>query len=177
MRRRTLVIGVVLLGGAALVLFCCGGSDRHSAEVTSAPVPADARPATSAAAEGSAGALAPVPGEHALVPVPTDAAAKPAASVAAAPAVSGAAAPTASGPSGTSIVQAVKGSDPRDLEFLASIERELKRDPPPEAHALVAARKRGASRAELASDIQRLPGLELRVLAERWLDKVLPRPR
>jgi hypothetical protein len=103
--------------------------------------------------------------------------AEPAPNASAEPAVSGSPAASAVGPSGASIVQAVKASDPRDLELLASIERELKRDPPPEVHALVAARKRGASRAELASAIQRLPELELRVLAERWLDKVAPRPR
>lgn len=75
---------------------------------------------------------------------------------------------------GARIASAVQTSDPRDLELLASVERELKRDPPREVHAIVAARKRGASRAELASMIAALPDLGLRALTFRWLDTVLP---
>ena len=167
MRRRTLVIAVVLLGGATLVLFCCGGSDRHASNATETPAP-------------NAAPVAPSPASSAATLVP-----EPAPSASAAPAASGAAsavagtepAPSSGPPGGARIVDAVKSSDPRDPELLASIERELKRDPPPAVHALVAARKRGASRAELASAIRELPELELRVLAERWLDKVAPRPR
>jgi hypothetical protein len=75
---------------------------------------------------------------------------------------------------GARIAAAVQTSDPRDLELLANIERELRRDPPNEVHAIVAARKRGASRAELASMIGALPDLGLRALTFRWLDTVLP---
>lgn len=156
MRRRTLAIGVVLLGGAALLLFCCAGRDERGA---SAPAAATDTPAAAdtlqlAAPAGTASAVA-------TPAVPSSATG--AASALAPPA----------GP-GARIASAVQTSDPRDLELLANIERELKRDPPTEVHAIIAARKRGASRAELASMIAALPDLGLRALTFRWLDRVLP---
>jgi hypothetical protein len=158
MRRRTLVVGVILLAGAGLVLFCCGGSERRASDATGASPTAsvDAPPAAPAVSEAA--------------PLPS--AAHPSAPTASS---SGGATGTTSSSAGARIAQAVSGSDPRDLELLASIERELHRDPPPEVHALVAERKRGATREELARAVQRLPDLELRVLAQRWLDKVAPR--
>jgi hypothetical protein len=157
MRRRTLVVGVVLLAGAGLVLFCCGGSERRASDATGASptAPVGTPPAAPAASEA-----APLP---------------PSAHASTAAATSSGGAPGAKSSAGARIAQAVSGSDPRDLELLASIERELHRDPPPEVHALVAERKRGATREELARAVQRLPDLELRVLAQRWLDKVAPR--
>jgi hypothetical protein len=72
------------------------------------------------------------------------------------------------------IAETVQAADPRDLELLAAIERDLRRDPPPEIHALIAARKRGATRDELTRDIRTLPDLRLRALALRWLKTVAP---
>jgi hypothetical protein len=69
----------------------------------------------------------------------------------------------------------VKTSDPPDLDLLGSIERELHRDPPPEIHALLASRRAGANRDELTKKIQALRDLQLRVLAFRWLDRVMPK--
>jgi hypothetical protein len=68
--------------------------------------------------------------------------------------------------------------DPRELPLLADIERELKRDPPAEVHALLAEYRRGADRATLIDHVQsRFPkDLPLRVLALRWIDKVRPGP-
>jgi hypothetical protein len=153
MRRRTLTIGAVLLGGAALLLFCCAGRDERSASAP--PATADAH-----AAVDPARAATPA-GETPALTVPAGASG------------TASARPPPTGP-GARIASAVQTSDPRDLELLANIERELKRDPPSEVHALIAARKRGATRAELASSIAALPDLGLRVLAFRWLDTVLP---
>ena len=114
---------------------------------------ASSEAAAFAAPNASAGAAA--------RPTPTDSASAPSS-------------PPPSAGAGAQIAHAVQASDPRDLELLASVERELKRDPPPEVHALVAARKRGAQRDELTRSIRALPDLGLRVLAFRWLDAVLP---
>jgi hypothetical protein len=170
MRRRTLVIGSVVLSGAALVLFCCGGSqpDANAPSndpVVTADVGSQDGPATGASAERSNAAL---PEAN---PVP------PAASGAVAPA----AAPSATAPDSTAtgagarIAKAVAASDPRDLKLLAGIERELKLDPPPEVHALIAARQRGAGREELVRGILALSDVRVRALAFRWLDEVAKR--
>jgi len=155
MRRRTLVIGSVVLAGATLVLFCCGGGQREAGS----PV-AGTQPTTSAPGDGTGAPAATGP-----TPAPTPGA------------VSSEAAPAAStsAPSpGARIAQTLSTSDPRDLKLLAGIERELHRDPPPEIHALIAARKRGAGRDELARTIQSLGDMPLRALAFRWLDEVAP---
>jgi len=170
MRRRTFAIAVVLLGGAALVLFCCGGADRHAPGAPASTPPQGA----AVPAEPTAPTSVPAP---TTAPAAASAEPAPAASLTATATSATAPAASSNAPGGASIVQAVKSSDPRDLELLAGIERELQRDPPPEVHALIAARKRGASRAELATAIQKLKALELRVLAERWLEKVAPLPR
>jgi hypothetical protein len=66
--------------------------------------------------------------------------------------------------------------DRREVALLAQLERELKRDPPPEAHALLAEYRRGAGRAELIEFVQqKFPrDLPLRVTALRWIDEVRP---
>lgn len=66
--------------------------------------------------------------------------------------------------------------DPRELRLLASIERELKRNPPPEVHALIAEHRRGADRDALITHVQTQfpPDLALRVLTLRWIDDVHP---
>jgi len=171
MRRRTLALGAIVLAGAALLLFCCTG---HGDRTASAPPPASS--AAPAATE-----MPPLPPEGAPGAT-SDAAALDAPNASAGAAArptptASASAPSSPPPSagaGAQIAHAVQANDPRDLELLASIERELKRDPPPEVHALVAARKRGAQRDELTRSIRALPELGLRVLAFRWLDAVMP---
>jgi hypothetical protein len=66
--------------------------------------------------------------------------------------------------------------DSRELPLLATIERELKRAPPPEVHTLLAEYRRGADRAALIEHVQRnFPGdLSLRVVVLRWIDDVRP---
>jgi pyruvate/2-oxoglutarate dehydrogenase complex dihydrolipoamide acyltransferase (E2) component len=161
MRKRTLVIGSVVLSGAALLLFCCGGSQREaSAPSTESAAQASSEPPVAAAAPASA----PAPVESSAVS-PDSAVPPESAPSASAPASTGA---------GSRIAQAVSASDPRDMKLLAGIERELKLDPPPEVHALIAARKRGAGRDELARGIQRVSDMRMRALSFRWLDEVAP---
>jgi len=173
MRRRTLVLGTVVLVGAALVLFCCtGGGQRDAAHPTSAGTPAahdDAvtPPAGLTTAGGSPSARAPVAALSDGSSAPHGALAPPADDT------PDGAAPRPTGP-GARIADAVRTSDPRDLKLLARIERELHEDPPPEVHALIALRKQGAGRDELARAIQKLPELPLRVMAFRWLDEFAP---
>jgi len=64
------------------------------------------------------------------------------------------------------------------LALLSRIERELKRDPPAELHALITAQRRGARRAELLERVRRdLPqDLLLRALVVRWINEVAPDP-
>jgi hypothetical protein len=65
-----------------------------------------------------------------------------------------------------------------EVALLASIERDLKREPPPEVHALLGKYRRGADRATLLSSVQHeLPNdLALRVTVLRWIDQVRPDP-
>ena len=175
MRRRTLVIGSVVLGGAALVLFCCTGHGDRPANA-----PAESAPAATTAAV-TAPPPSPTPGDSAgstataaLANGPTepgDAGAPPPSDAGATPASS-----ARPGGPGALIAETVNTADPRDLELLAAIERDTRRDPPAQIHALIAARKRGATRDELTRDIRTLPDLRLRALALRWLDSVAPKP-
>lgn len=66
----------------------------------------------------------------------------------------------------------------QEIALLASIERDLKREPPPEVHALLGKYRRGADRATLVTSVQReLPNdLPLRVTVLRWIDRVRPEP-
>lgn len=77
-------------------------------------------------------------------------------------------------PSGTGVPPVAK----QELALLASIERDLKREPPPEVHALLREYRRGADRATLVSRVQHeLPkDLQLRVTVLRWIDEVRPDP-
>ena len=78
----------------------------------------------------------------------------------------------------TSTGTAVPPLEKQELTLLASIERDLKREPPPEVHALLAEYRRGADRAALVSRVQReFPkDLQLRVTTLRWIDEVRPDP-
>jgi len=73
---------------------------------------------------------------------------------------------------------ALGGLERREVSLLADIERELRRDPPPEAHALLDELRRGAEREALIAYVQqRFPrDLPLRVVALRWVDRVRPAP-
>jgi hypothetical protein len=173
MRRRTLALGGIVLSGAALLLFCCAGHGERSASAppagsasTPAPGTTDTQGAPTEAPSDAGATAATLVSPDAAVdvakrPAPSDAGAAPSST------------PPDAGP-GSQIARAVQGTDPRDLAFLANIERDLKRDPPPEVHALIAARKRGATRDELTLRIRALPDLGVRVLAFRWLDAVAP---
>src|SRR4051812_41546050 len=98
MRRRILVLGTVVLVGAALVLFCCtSGTQRDATTPTS---PTAAAPHTDPAAppgEGTTAAESPAPRE--LASAPPDASS----------------APPITRP-GARIADAVRTSDPRDLK-------------------------------------------------------------
>lgn len=64
----------------------------------------------------------------------------------------------------------------QELALLASIERELRREPPPEVHALLGDYRRGADRDHLVARVRRdFPNdLALRVTTLRWIDDVRP---
>jgi hypothetical protein len=152
--RRTLVIGSVVLTGAALVLFCCGGSQKEASSPAPGPEPVQSAATDATGAAPPGGSAAPADPSTTASPAPGPA-------------------PSATSPgAGSRIAGAVASSDPRDLKLLAGIERELQRDPPPEIHALIAARQRGAGRDELARSIQGVSDVRMRVLASRWLDEV-----
>jgi hypothetical protein len=82
----------------------------------------------------------------------------------------------------TSTTAATSGGLPaierQEIALLASIERDLKREPPPEVHALLGEYRRGADRATLLTSVQReFPNdLPLRVTLLRWIDQVRPEP-
>jgi len=64
-----------------------------------------------------------------------------------------------------------KHLDAHDLTLYSQIERELRRDVPKEVHDLVASKKRGATREQLTTQIQKtVPNLQLRTLLATWLD-------
>lgn len=65
-----------------------------------------------------------------------------------------------------------------ELSLLASIERELKREPPAQVHQLLALYRGGADRTQLIDSVQRdFPkDLPLRVTVLRWIDEVRPQP-
>jgi len=168
MRRRTVAIGAVVLGGAALLLFCCTGRGDRPADAPANPTDTPPKTETPPATAGSSTDAA----------APTSALVAPTSSTGASPAPSASASASSgearSVSAGVRIAETVQDADPHDLELLADIERNLKRDPPPEIHALIAARKRGASRDELTRSIRTLPDLRMRVFALRWLDRAMP---
>jgi hypothetical protein len=64
----------------------------------------------------------------------------------------------------------------QELSLLATIERDLKREAPPEVHALLSQYRRGADRSTLLAHVHRNLGtdLPLRVTVLRWIDEVRP---
>lgn len=72
--------------------------------------------------------------------------------------------------SGGTVKEVLDKLDAVDLDLYARIERETHRDVPPEVRAIVAQRRAGASRAELASEIQRkIAEGGMRLLMAHWL--------
>jgi len=72
---------------------------------------------------------------------------------------------------GGTVQEVLDKLDAVDLDLYARIERETRRDVAPEVRAIVARRHAGASRAELASEIQRkIDEGSMRLLMARWLE-------
>jgi hypothetical protein len=73
---------------------------------------------------------------------------------------------------------ALPSTNRQELGLLASIERDLKREAPPEVHVLLGEYRRGADRSTLIARVHRdLPkDLPLRVTVLRWIDQVRPDP-
>jgi hypothetical protein len=163
---RTLPLAGLLLAVPALLLWRCTQSTPPQApEPSNAPEPSPTVVALPAASPGAALALAP----------PSASGASTAPNAAATPPDDASAAPSATtAPSGARIITAVANSDPRDLELLTSIERELKRDPPPSVHELIQLRKSGMSADALRARARELPDsdLPLRILVLRWVDSI-----
>lgn len=163
---RTLPLAGFLLAVPALLLWRCTQSAPPQApEASDAPEPTPTLVALPSASPGAALALAPPS-------APLGASAAPSAGTTP-PDVTSAAA-SAAAPSGARIITAVANSDPRDLELLTRIERELKRDPPPSVHELIRLRKAGMSAEGLRARARELPDsdLPLRVLVLRWVDSL-----
>lgn len=74
--------------------------------------------------------------------------------------------------------RAIPRVDSRELSLFTDFERELKREPPPEVHGLIAEFRRGVERDELMAYVrQRFPkDLAMRAIALRWIDRVRPAP-
>ena len=82
------------------------------------------------------------------------------------------------GSSGTLGFLKQDGLSAQERQLRENIERDLKREPPPEVHALLGEYRRGADRASLLASVQReFPNdLALRVTVLRWIDQVRPEP-
>jgi hypothetical protein len=173
MKREHALVGSAIVALASLVALArCSATERPPAQPVPGSEPAvaavTAHPPRDTAAP--AGKLAPA-GD---APPPSAAAS---AGAVAAPVEGGVLAPAApSSSAGARIAQALAAKHPADLELLGRIERELRREPPPEIHALLRRRAEGASREELVTLARALPDLQLRVLALRWVDEVRPAP-
>jgi hypothetical protein len=181
-RRVLLVAGVVLAGGFLAYSSCASGQDapaRSPETSKSDTLPSRVSPATPAklapATAVDAGAM-PIPtggagGISPVTPVTADYLQLPSRPVLDVPS-----SPGSGGSSARNL--AIPHVDPRELSLLADIERDLKRDPPPEAHSLIAEFRHGAKRSALIEYVrQRFPkDLGLRVVALRWIDRVRPAP-
>jgi hypothetical protein len=160
---RTLPLGALALALPVLLLWRCA----HDAAPAAAPDTAAPSPSPAAVAHDTA-ALAPAPPPtRSAAAAPSEPAASSAATAALAPA-----APSSS--SAARIISAVAQSDPRDLELLMRIERELKRNPPASVHELIRLHKAGATAESLRARARELPDsdLPLRMLVLRWVDEV-----
>jgi hypothetical protein len=179
-----------LTAGAATLLICAGILTR--AACVSAPRAAARAPATptvdartddavvgSSNAAASATASARSTNEAGLVEDAPRATAAPDAPFTASTAASP---PPGSADAKTQMTAAPNGAPPssqrQDVGLLASIERDLKREAPPEVHALLGEYRRGADRATLIAHVHReLPkDLPQRVTVLRWIDQVRPDP-
>lgn len=173
MKRESALVGfgLVALGalGGALALARCTDGEPRPAESAPDSERVEASPAEVSTGEPSEEAPAPV-GKSVVEPAATDEAEPTSDAVAAS--ASAEAPPVNSG--GSTVSRALAASQPADLELLGRIERELRREPPPEIHAMLRRRREGASRDELLGMARALPDLQLRVLGLRWVDEVRP---
>ena len=172
-RWRAAVGAVALIGAGVLTRAACAPPPVPAAAPRADAAPHSRGPSSSAG-DSPAPVVEPTPGVRGTVSggpadAPADAplaAAEPATS----PSVS--ARPASAQPS----TGAVPPMQRQELALLASIERDLGREPPPEVHALLADYRRGADRATLIARVQQsFPGdLPLRVTVLRWIDQVRP---
>jgi hypothetical protein len=164
---RSLPLAGLLLAVPALLLWrCTHSAPAQAPDASDAPEPSPTVAVLPAPSQGAALALAPPS-------TPLSASAAP--SAVATPPDNASAAPRATtAPSGARIITAVANSDPRDLELLTRIERDLKRDPPPSVHELIRLRKSGLSPDALRARARELPDsdLPLRLLVLRWVDSL-----
>ena len=75
------------------------------------------------------------------------------------------------GSSDNTVNELLQRVDAHDLALYGNIERQLRRDVPPEVRDLVALKKSGATRQQLALEIKKTTtDLRLRLLLKQWLD-------
>lgn len=176
MKRKSALVGFGLVGlgalGVALALARCTDGEPRPPETAAASEQPEQTPAEVSTGEASDEAPAPS-GNSAVEPVAADDA-EPASDTVAATAPSDQ--PPAADNAGNTVSRARAASQPADLRLLGRIERELRREPPPEVHAMLRRSNAGASRDELLGLARALPDLQLRVLALRWVDEVRAAP-
>jgi hypothetical protein len=83
-----------------------------------------------------------------------------------------------SAPQPGSVASLARRGDDADRALLAELERLTRGEPPPAVHALIAARRAGATRADLERMIaaQLARPIALRLAAMRWLNAIAPGP-
>lgn len=174
MKRESALVGfgLVALGalGGALALARCTDGEPRPPESAPDSERSEQSPAEVSTGQPSEEAPAPV-GKSAVEPATTDEV-EPTSDPIAAASASAEAPPVNSG--GSTVSRALAAAQPADLELLGRIERELRREPPPEIHAMLRRRSEGATRDELLGMARALPDLQLRVLGLRWVDEVRP---
>lgn len=179
MKRESALVGFGLIGIAVLMasvaLARCTGTEPRPAQSASETEPPNAGDAATGEPVAEAETHAP-PGKSpgAAAEVDSEATGKPVSSVGAPQDTATGALASATSSAASRIARALAASHPADLKLLGSIERELRREPPPEVHAMLRRRAEGAQRDELVRMAQALPDLQLRVLALRWVDEVRP---
>jgi hypothetical protein len=176
MKRKRALVGFALVGLVVLGTFSalarCASNERPPVAAAPAIVPSEVRTSEPVAE-------APAAVGKSVVPAAPPSGAAPASGEPMEPATAAASGdaltqvrPTSS--AGSRIARALAASHPADLELLGRIERELKREPPPEVHAMLRRRSEGATRDELLGMARALPDLQLRLLSLAWVDQVRP---
>jgi len=154
---------ILLVGAGLLTRSACAPVPASGARAPSAPA-VEAHPGE---ATREADGVAPSASAHTARDTPFTAAKKPQAIAA-----------DVEPPAPAASSGALPAIERQELALLASIERDLKREPPPEVHTLLGEYRRGADRASLVTSVQRdFPNdLALRVTVLRWIDQVRPEP-